>query len=59
LLVGYFQKSKEWILFLKKLGDRIYRIVKIFLPGFHDESLGTPIAFGEKLPNNLTSLAAK
>jgi hypothetical protein len=28
--------------------DRIYGIFRIFFPGFPEESLETPIAFGEK-----------
>jgi hypothetical protein len=57
--LAIFKKVRNGFYFLKDFLDRIYRILKIFLPGFPDESLETPIAFGEKLPNNLTSLAAK
>jgi hypothetical protein len=28
--------------------DRIYRILRIFVPGFPEESLETSIAFGDK-----------
>jgi hypothetical protein len=36
----------------KFLLDRINRISRIFLPGFSEESLETPIAFGDKLFKN-------
>jgi len=37
----------EWILFYYYFFDRIDRIFRIFFPGFPDESLEIPIAFGD------------
>jgi hypothetical protein len=34
---------------IKKFLDRINRIFRIFVPGFPDESLEIPIAFGDRL----------
>jgi len=41
------KEEEEWILFIKKLSDRINRIVRIMRPAAE-----RPLAAGEKIPDN-------
>jgi hypothetical protein len=45
--MGMFAPHKEWIQLYFSFLDRIDKIFRIFFPGFPDESLEIPIAFGD------------